>query len=70
MVQFASGGGTIKNFELPNLPNLHRYIRALKEKADAGKRITPKDINEIVDIMDRVEPELQERCDPVEPPKA
>lgn len=60
----------MKNFELPNLANLHRHIRALKDKADEGKRITPKDINEIVEIMDRVGPELQERCDPVESPKA
>jgi hypothetical protein len=55
-----------KQFDLITLGNLHRHIAALKVKADDGKKITPKDINEIVAIMDRVMPELQQRCNPVD----
>lgn len=56
-----------KEFNLINLGNLHRGILVLKEKADAGKRITPKDINDLVAILEHVPAELQQRCNPVDP---
>lgn len=56
-----------KVFNLVTLGNVHRLIYALKDKADEGKRITPKDINEIFDLMKHVEAELQQRCNPVDP---
>jgi hypothetical protein len=56
-----------KEFNLINLGILHQRIHALKARADEGKRITPKDINELVAIMEHVPAELQQRCNPVDP---
>ncbi len=56
-----------KVFNLTSLGQLHQCIHALKDRADAGKRITPKDINELVALMDQVKPELHQRCNPVDP---
>ncbi len=56
-----------KQFDLPTVAMLERKIRALKAKADEGKKIIPKDVNELATIMDAVMPELQQRCDPVKP---
>jgi hypothetical protein len=56
-----------KQFNLVNLTILHQRIAVLKVKADEGKKITPKDINEIASIMEHVAPELQRWCNPVDP---